>query len=119
MDRSTPANGKRIESTVVAPTPGMMEGSMKETGRTTTWMGLVSTPGRTEGSTKVNTRKTRSTGKVCTHGLMAVSMMGSGRMEGNTVEENTYLKPDSSEKASGKTVKESDGLMTENNNEKQ
>ena len=38
-------------------------------------------------------------------------------MEGNTEEESTYLRPEPTEKESGRMERESDGSTTESNNE--
>jgi hypothetical protein len=78
MVPSTQVNGTKIESMVKVNTPGMMEGSTMETGKTTTWMDTESTLGKTAVSTRGSTKRTRSTAMVFTLGPMVENMTASG-----------------------------------------
>jgi len=103
--------GMKIEFTARVNIHGMMVVNMKEIGKIIIWMGMVCIPGRTAVNTKVNTRRIRSTVMVYTLGLMVASTTDNGKMEGSTVEGNTYLNRVSIEKVFGRMVREKDGSM--------
>ena len=60
--------GRRTRLRALEPIPGLMAGSMKESGSIITWMVSECTPGKTAGSTVESTRTIRSMGTVSTLG---------------------------------------------------
>ena len=110
MALSTLESGMKTESMAEASILGTMEGNTKATGWIITWTDTESTPGKTAENMKVHTKKTKSTAKECTPGLMAENMTENGKTEDNTEKESTYLRLANSEKAFGRTVRETDGL---------
>lgn len=79
-------------------------------GKTTTCTARESTPGKMEECTRETTRMTESTATESTPGMMASSTKAGGKMANNT-EKEFIEKTVAIVEESGKTVRESSGLM--------
>lgn len=91
-----------------------MAASTRESGKITICTVLGSTNGKMDAPIKVSTSMTKNTVKESISGLMAKSMMGSGKMEGNMVRVYTGLRTlNSPKKGSGTKAKETSGSMSE------
>jgi hypothetical protein len=78
MDPSIQVNGLKTKYLGLEYIHGWMGGSMRESGRTTTWRDWASMCGMTEENTKASIKMIRNTDSECTPGLMGGAMKGIG-----------------------------------------
>jgi hypothetical protein len=104
------ASGSRIKLMAAAYMCGQMAENTTVNGKTTTCTARESTPGKMEECTRETTRMTESTATESTPGMMASSTKAGGKMANNT--EKAYIeKTVVIVEESGRTVRESNGLM--------